>query len=63
MAADAVDLDIRDTGTGTGVPHLDGQGIAGMRERAAIYGGQVTAGPDPAGGWRVRARLNLGAAA
>jgi signal transduction histidine kinase len=34
-----------------------GHGIAGMRERAAAYGGSVAAGPRPEGGWLVRARL------
>ena len=34
-----------------------GLGIAGMRERAAAYGGSVTAGPRAGGGWVVRARL------
>jgi signal transduction histidine kinase len=33
-----------------GVP---GQGLIGMRERAALYQGSVTAGPDPRGGWTV----------
>jgi signal transduction histidine kinase len=36
-----------------------GHGLAGMRERAAVYAGQVSAGPDPSGGWRVRANLAL----
>jgi signal transduction histidine kinase len=35
----------------------DGLGIAGMRERAATYGGSVTAGPRAGGGWVVHARL------
>ena len=35
----------------------DGLGIAGMGERAATYGGSVTAGPRAGGGWVVRARL------
>ncbi|EYR63377.1 histidine kinase [Actinotalea ferrariae CF5-4] len=33
-----------------------GQGLIGMRERAAVYGGGVTAGPHGTG-WRVTARL------
>ena len=38
-----------------------GHGIAGMRERAAMLGGTLDAGPLPEGGFRVRARLPLGA--
>src|SRR5690606_22411213 len=35
-----------------------GQGIIGMAERAAVYGGTVTAGPVDSGqGWRVHAVL------
>ncbi len=34
-----------------------GQGIAGMRERAGIYAGTVTAGPGAHGGWVVEAVL------
>jgi hypothetical protein len=30
-----------------------------MSERAAVFGGTVTAGPQPGGGWRVHANLNL----
>jgi signal transduction histidine kinase len=37
----------------------DGHGIAGMRERAAVFGGQVSAGPRPGGGWRVQTVLRL----
>ena len=39
--------------------HDEGQGLAGMRERAALYGGTVTAGPAPGGGWTVRAVLDV----
>ncbi|GAA1000833.1 sensor histidine kinase [Subtercola frigoramans] len=34
-----------------------GQGLVGMRERVAAYGGSLEAGPTTAGGWRVRATV------
>ena len=57
-------IDCHDTGPGgtvTGpVPsHDEGHGLAGMRERAALYHGTVTAGPAPGGGWTVRVTLDL----
>jgi signal transduction histidine kinase len=36
-----------------------GRGIAGMRERCGLLGGELTAGPRPCGGFEVRARLPL----
>ncbi|MBP2355852.1 signal transduction histidine kinase [Kribbella aluminosa] len=36
-----------------------GQGLIGMRERAALYGGVVRTGRTPAGGWRVQTELDL----
>ncbi len=47
-------------GPGAG-PKGDGQGhgLIGMRQRADVYGGTVTAGPQPGGGWRVTATLPL----
>jgi signal transduction histidine kinase len=36
-----------------------GQGIVGMRERAAVFDGDVSAGPRPEGGWRVHTVLRV----
>jgi signal transduction histidine kinase len=54
-----VDIDITDNGIGrrSTAQGAHGLGLNGMRERAAVYGGTVEAGPLPAGGWRVRTRL------
>ncbi|MCK2242673.1 MULTISPECIES: sensor histidine kinase [unclassified Crossiella] len=50
-----VELEITDTGAGQ--PGDGGHGLAGIAERAAAYGGTVSAGPAADGGWRVHARL------
>jgi signal transduction histidine kinase len=46
-----------------GAPTTEGNGLLGMRERAAALGGELDAGPLAAGGYRVRARLPLDGAA
>ncbi|MFD2415020.1 sensor histidine kinase [Amycolatopsis pigmentata] len=58
----AVTLEVADDGAGprdTAAP-TGGHGLAGMRERVAVFDGDVTAGPSPGGGWRVTARLEPG---
>jgi signal transduction histidine kinase len=50
------------SGHGGGVAGT-GYGITGMRERAALLGGDFSAGPRPGGGFRVAARLPLPAPA
>jgi signal transduction histidine kinase len=59
-AAGALELEVTDDGRGA-APAGDGRGhgLIGMRERAALYGGTVEAGPAEHGGFAVRARLPL----
>ncbi|MGP3967703.1 sensor histidine kinase [Streptomyces sp. 6N223] len=58
-AADELELRIDDDGPATGEGTVGGNGLVGMRERAAAFGGTVTAGPREDGGFRVTARLPL----
>ena len=45
------------TGTSPAAPGGTGHGLMGMRERTALLGGTLDAGPDDAGGYRVLAVL------
>ncbi|MDR3033047.1 MAG: sensor histidine kinase [Kitasatospora sp.] len=51
-------VEVRDFGRGP-APGGTGWGIAGMRERAALLHGTLTAGPGPGGGFLVAATLPL----
>lgn len=53
-------MEIMDNGDATRVPSIgSGRGLRGMRERAALFGGTVDAGPVASGGWIVKAVLQL----
>lgn len=59
---DALHIDVTDNGSGLGDPDQPerGAGIAGMRERVGLYGGELHVGPQPEGGYRVTARIPVG---
>jgi signal transduction histidine kinase len=59
---DAVELEVSDDGPGGVDAPGTGHGLVGMRERVALYGGDLEAGSRREGGWALRARLPLGIA-
>ncbi|WP_349239540.1 ATP-binding protein, partial [Nocardia sp. CC201C] len=61
-SGDAVAVTVRSAGAGVTTDDADGQGIIGMRERVALAGGTLAAGPD-ASGWTVSALLPIATAA
>jgi signal transduction histidine kinase len=60
-APDALVIEVLDAGRGAAAAPGGGggRGLAGMRERVAIFGGELQAGPRSEGGYAVRARLPL----
>lgn len=57
---EAVTVDVVDDGRGGSVESPGGHGLVGMRERVAMFGGELRTGPVPTGGFAVHARLPRG---
>ena len=57
---DAVDIEVVDKGAITAPSAGIGRGLAGMRERVALFGGTIDAGRRESGGYAVRAHLPTG---
>jgi signal transduction histidine kinase len=57
-----LELEVSDDGEGraNGGSDGSGQGLVGMRERVALYGGELSTGRGEEGGYLLRARLPLG---
>ena len=53
----SVEVEVLDRGRAAAPDNPAGRGLAGMRERVGLYGGELTVGPTPDGGYRVWARL------
>jgi signal transduction histidine kinase len=54
---DKVELEVADDGKGAATSNGLGHGLVGIRERVNIYGGEMSAGVAPAGGFILSARL------
>jgi signal transduction histidine kinase len=56
---DEVEIEVRDNGAGDGANDGLGHGLVGVRERVKIYGGEMSAGTTPEGGFVLSTRLPI----
>jgi signal transduction histidine kinase len=56
---DALEVEVTDSGVGDQSTDRGGHGLAGMRERVTLFGGELHVGTRPDGGYSVAARLPL----
>jgi signal transduction histidine kinase len=54
-----VQLEVRDDGAGVADGSDPGFGLVGIRERVTIYGGEMSAGRSPEGGFVLTTRLPI----
>jgi signal transduction histidine kinase len=56
---DELEVEVADDGAGAATSNGGGHGLVGIGERVKIYGGEMSAGTGPAGGFVLSARLPL----
>jgi signal transduction histidine kinase len=58
--SDELQIEVRDNGSGASTNDGLGHGLVGVRERVKVYGGRMTAGAAPGGGFVLSTTLPLG---